>query len=164
MVQRMTQPATSLPFAEGAWHDNALYGLRLDLGDPARGDWHSDLVLDIDHIAEWLCGADRRVRFRVAPATLTFHHATDLQIAIDCGDSGGQVALHALSIDRISRQRIEDQKVCLDRPYYRWRIALNWPQGGGIDFAASGFTQVLRAAPVVLDEQQLSPLDRTGPV
>jgi hypothetical protein len=156
----MAQPATSPEFADLSWHDNALYGLRLEVGDPSRGDWHANLVLDLDHIVEWLCGVDRQVRFRVAPATLTFHDVTDLQIAIDCGDSGGRIALHALSIDRVTRERIPDQKICLDRPYWRWRIALNWPEGGAITFGASGFTQVLRAAPLVLDQQQLPPADR----
>ena len=157
----MAQPPSNPEFADLSWHDNALYGLRLDLGDPSRGDWHADLVLDIDHIVEWLCGVDRQIRFRVAPATLTFHDVTDLQIAIDCDDSGGQVALHALSIDAITRERIPDQKICFDRPYYRWRIALNAPPGGAISFGASGFTQTLRADPVLLDQQQLAPADRT---
>jgi hypothetical protein len=156
----MVKPPLSPDFAALSWHDNALYGLRLDVGDPDRGDWHADLVLEIDHILEWLRDAEGRFRFRVAAATLTFHDVTDLRLAIDCGDSGGQVALHALSIDRITRDRIEDQKICLDRPYWRWRIALNWPQGGAISFGASGFTQTLRTAPVVLDRQQLSPADR----
>jgi hypothetical protein len=155
----MAQPATSPEFADLSWHDNALYGLRLDLGDPSRGDWHADLVLDVDHIVEWLCGVDRQMRFRVAPATLTFHDVTDLRITVDCGGSA-QIALRPLSIDRITRERVQEQKVCLDRPYHRWRIALNWPEGGAISFGASGFTQTLRAAPVVLDQQQLSPADR----
>lgn len=156
----MAQSASRSEFDGLRWHDNALYGLRLDLGDPARGDWRSDLVLDIDHIVAWLCGPDGRVRFRVAPATLTFHHVTDLRIAVDCGDSGNRTALHALSINAITRERLQDQKICLDRPYYRWRIALNLPEGGAIAFGASGFSQVLRAAPVVRDQQQLSPAER----
>jgi hypothetical protein len=164
----MAQPSSSLDFDDLTWHDNALYGVRLDVGDCARGDWHADLLLDIDHIVEWLCGVDRCIRFRVAPATLSFHDVTDLRIAIDCGDSGGQIALHALSIHAITRERIRDQKISLDRPYYRWRIALNWPQGGMLTFGASGFAQTLRAEPVLLDQQQLSPADRiragaTGP-
>jgi hypothetical protein len=158
----MAQPPSSLDFDDLTWHDNALYGLRLDVGDCARGDWHADLVLDIDHIVEWLCGTDKQVCFRVAPATLTFHDVTDLRIAIDCGDSGGQIALHALSIHAITRDRILDQKICFDRPYFRWRIALNWPQDGAITFGASGFTQVLRAEPVLRDQQQLSPAERIG--
>jgi hypothetical protein len=159
----VAQPVASPRLDDPSWHDNALYGVRLDVGDCARGDWHADLVLDLDHIVEWLCGEGRQIRFRVAPATLTFHDVTDLRIAIDCGDSGGRIALHALSIDAISRERIEDQKICLDRPYYRWRIALNWPRGGALTFGASGFTQVLRAAPVLLEQQQLSPADRKAP-
>jgi len=146
----------------GLWHDNLVYGLRFDLGDPARGDWRADLALDIDHIVEWLCAPDKSVRFRVAPATLTFHHVGDFALTVDCGDSGGQAALHVLSIDRIERQRLppKAQKVCLDRPYYHWRVVLNWPQGGDIRFYASGFTLRLRAEPVLSDQPSLSPLER----
>jgi hypothetical protein len=143
------------------WHDNVIYGLSFDRGEPDEGDWRSDLVLDIDHIVAWLRDADGQIRFRVAPATLTFHDVTDLRIEVDCGDSGGRVALSALSIDAITRERLREQKICLDRPHYRWQIALNVPQGGRVAFGASGFTQVLRAEPVVQDQQQLSPAQRT---
>ena len=157
----MAQPVSSPGLDGMSWHDNALYGVRLDVGDYAHGDWHADLVLDIDHIVEWLCGEGRQVRFRVAPAILTFHDVTDLQIAIDCGDSGGRIALHPLSIDAITRERIQDQKICFDRPYYRWRIAFNWPRGGALGFGASGFSQILRAAPVLVGQQRLPRADRT---
>ena len=156
----MDRPLTEADFDRLSWHDNTVYGVRLDIGDPDRGDWHANLVVDLDYIVEWLCDGAGRCRFRVAPATLSFHDATDLRIAIDCGDSGGRIALHGLSIDRIERDRITDQKICLDRPYWRWRVAFNWPQGGEISFGASGFTQTLRAAPVLLDDQRLSPADR----
>lgn len=156
----MDRPLTEADFDRLSWHDNTVYGVRLDIGDPDRGDWHANLVVDLDHIVEWLCDGAGRCRFRVAPATLRFHDATDLRIAIDCGDSSGRIALHGLSIDRIERDRITDQKICLDRPYWRWQVAFNWPQGGEISFGASGFTQTLRAAPVLLDDQRLSPADR----
>ena len=137
----MERQVTDSDFDQLGWHDNAVYGVRFDIGDPDRGDWHANLVVDLDHIVEWVSEPDGRCGFRVAPATLTFHHATDLRIAIDCGDSRGQIGLHRLAIDRIDRERIADQKICLDRPYCRWRIAFNWPQGGEITFGASGFTQ-----------------------
>ena len=147
-------------FERLSWHDNHLYAIGFSLGDVARGDWRSDLVLDIDHIVEWVCGSDRRPRFRVAPATLIFHHVTDLEIAIDWGDSGHRTALREASIAGIGRTPIADQQICLDRPYYRWRIETNWPAGGAIAFGASGFSQTRRAAPVLMDEQKWSPLDR----
>ena len=142
-----------------SWHDNVIYGLRFDVGDAARGDWRSDLVLDIDHIVEWVRG-ENGIRFRVAPATLTFHDATDLRIGVDFGDSGGQTTMNELSIADITRVPIADRKITLDRPYYRWRIELNWPRDGEISFGASGLTQELRAAPELLDEQRFSVLDR----
>ena len=151
---------TEADFERLSWHDNHIYGLHLSLGDAARDDWRSDLVLDIDHIVEWVCGVDKRTWFRVAPATFVFHDVTDLRVDIDWGDSGCQMAIREASIDDIARERVTDQKICLDRPYYRWRIEANWPKGGVIAFGASGFTQTLRAAPVLIDEQKLSPLDR----
>jgi hypothetical protein len=156
----MEQNSSDLDFDNLSWHDNALYGIRFEVGDFSHGDWHSDLVLDIDHIVEWICGVGGGAQFRVAPATLTFHDVTDLRIAIACEDSHCQRAMSELSIDRITRELVQNQKICLDRPHCYWRIALNLPQGGKIGFGASGFTQVLRAEPVLLQEQKLSSSDR----
>src|SRR5262249_57451905 len=86
-------------FDATSWHDNAIHGLRFETGDPDRGDWRSELVLDIDHIVEWVCGIDANVLFRVAPATLTFRDVTDCRVAIVQGDGGYQVGLQTLSID-----------------------------------------------------------------
>jgi len=157
----MRQQVSDADFARLSWHDDTVYGLRFEVGDIARGDWRSELVLDLDHIVEWLCGKDRSVRFRVAPATLIFHDVTDLRIALDWGNSGHRTALGEPQIDAITRMQVLDQKICLDRPYYRWRIALNWPRGGELTFGATGFTQTLRAAPVLLDQQRLPPEGRS---
>lgn len=133
---------TDAEFAPYAWHDDVIHALRMQISRPEGGDWLSELILDIDHIVEWPCSGDNQ--FKIAPATLTFHDVGDLSISIDGGDTGGQVALCEWSIDHIARDVIRDQKVCLDRQYYRWRIELNWPKGGRISFASSGFTQTLR--------------------
>lgn len=139
------------------WHDNVVYGLRFETGEPENGDWRSDIVFDIDVILEWQCGPDGENRFRVAPATLTFHDAADFAIAVDQGDSAGRVALLDWSIDRVERER-------LDRPfdYWRWVIHLNAPPGGTIAFCASGFTQALTGEPVLASEQRLLRSERGG--
>ena len=49
---------------ETSWHDNLVFALLFTAGDVAKGDWRSDLVLDIDHICEWICGIDGGARFR----------------------------------------------------------------------------------------------------
>ncbi|WP_034855191.1 hypothetical protein [Sinorhizobium sojae] len=132
------------------WHDNLIYGIRFDIGDPERQDWRSDLVLDIDFIVEWLCGNSGEARFRIAPATLTFHDVADLQLSINHGDSEGRTAMSELSIDRVSRER-------LARPFefWRWTISLNSPQGGKIAFCASGYSEMLRVGPRLVSEQRL---------
>jgi hypothetical protein len=144
-----------------SWHDCHIWGLELRAGAPEEDDWTSDLALDLDFIADWLCGVDGATRFRVAPATLVFHGVSDLRIAIDWGRSDFQVALHDASIDRIDREPVADQKVYRDRPYYRWTIRFNWPRGGEIGFGAVGFTQTLHAEPVLSDAQRLSPSQRS---
>ena len=148
---------THSDFCSTSWHDNFIYGISISIGDIHAGDWRSDLVFDIDHIVEWVAGTGDRPRFRVAPATLLFHHVTDLKLAIDWGSSGYQTALHEASIDQVARVQIFDQKICLDRPYYHWQITMNFPAGGEISFGASGYTQTLRSGPVLQDEQKLSP-------
>jgi hypothetical protein len=145
---------TSTEFAPYAWHDNVIHALRMRISHPEEGDWRSDLILDIDHIVAWPCSGERA--FKVAPATLTFHDAGDLCISVDSGNSDGQVALYEWSIDHIAREIVPAQKVCLDRPFYRWRIELNWPKNGHISFAASGCTQTLRADPILSETIRLA--------
>lgn len=132
------------------WHDNLIYGIRFDLGDPEKQDWRSNLVFDIDFIGEWLREQSGKYRFSVAPATLTFHDVADLSIMINQGNSDGRNAMTECSIDSVTRIR-------LDRTFdfWRWTIKLNMPAGGKIEFCASGYSQTLREAPRLVGEQRL---------
>jgi hypothetical protein len=151
---------TEADFDHLSWHDCSIWAFELRAGNPDNGDWTSDLVLDIDFIVEWICSVDGGGQFRVAPASLVFHGVTDPKINIDWGTSGYQVALHPLSIGSIERKQIQNQKVHLDRPYYSWRIYLNWPNGGEIAFGAVGFTQTLHSEPILTENQCLSLSER----
>lgn len=153
----MNEPVSERDFDSLSWHDNIVYALRFDVGDASLGDWRHDLIFDIDYIVEWVRGGERGARFRVAPATLTFHEVTDLRVSVDFGDSDCSTAINDLSIADITREAVDDEQRFPDRPYYRWRIELNLPQGGEIAFGARGFTQALRAAPVPCDEPRLPP-------
>lgn len=158
----MANAKTEADFDRLSWHDCHIWTVGLRPGDPSAGDWTSDLELDIDFILEWICGVDGvGTQFRVAPATLLFHGVTDPRIDIDWGAAAAQVAVHPASIGNVEREQIQDQKVYLDRPYYRWKIRLNWPEGGEITFGAVGFTQTLRAEPVVSEQQCLTVTERT---
>jgi hypothetical protein len=107
-----------------------------------------------------MCGVDGGGQFRVTPATLVFHGVTDPKIDIDWSRSGFQAALHPVSIEQLERERMQNQKVYLDCPYYNWKICLNWPDGGLITFGAVGFTQTLRAEPILTENQYLSRSER----
>jgi hypothetical protein len=157
------QDAAGPDFDPFCWHDDPVYGLALRLGDPAANDWRSDLVLDIDHIVEWVRIEDR-IRFRIAPATLVFHGVSDLRIDVDWGMRGWQVAPSLPTIDHIERERIGEgeQRIFLDRPYYAWRVAFASPTGGSTSFGAVGFDLTLRREPTVEDEQRVPASLRDG--
>jgi len=153
------------PANEVSWHDNLIYAIHLQGADPDRGIWRSNLVLDIDHIVEWICGADRgentSVSFLVAPATLVFHDVSDLKINVDFAASEHRINVNELSIAQIVREPVERLAAAGAPPYYAWRIELNLPEGGEIGFGATGYTQTLRAEPRNLEEQRLPPDDRS---
>jgi hypothetical protein len=151
---------TDADFDRLSWHDCHIWAVELHAGDPDDKDWTSDLVLDIDFIMDWICAVDGGGQFRVSPATLVFLGVTDLKIDIDWGRSGFQAALHPASIDYVVRELIPDQRVYLDRPYYNWRIRLNWPDSSEIAFGAVGFTQSLRAEAILTEKQCLSLKER----
>ncbi len=151
---------TEADFERLSWHDCHIWGLDLRVGDPDEQNWTSDIAFDIDFIAAWICGREGDAQFRVAPAELVFHGVTDPRINLCWPDSGFQVSVSLASIDKIEREHVRDQKVHLDRPYYNWRIALNWPKGGEVCFGAVGFTQTLLAEPVLTNEQHLSLRER----
>jgi hypothetical protein len=156
----MSETWTETAFDQLSWHDCHLWGIESRTGDPDEGDWTADVVLNIDYIVEWLCGIDQSVRFRVAPATLVFHGVTDLRLTVDWGRSGFQVAPSQVFINRITREAVVNQKVHLDRPYYRWVVELHAPTNGSIEFGAVGFTQKLLAEAIVSERQHLSLRER----
>ena len=160
----MDTPHTESDFDALSWHDCRIWAVEFRTGDPGEQDWTSDLALDIDFILEWHCGTLGSVQFRIAPASLVFHGVTDPNLNIDWGTSGFQVAPYDITIDRIQREPVREQKVFLDRPYFSWRIMLNSPRAGILSFGAVGFTQHLRGEPVLADKQSLSLQQRVGTI
>lgn len=146
---------TTADFERLSWHDNLIYGWSFRAADPQTGDWRSEVAFDIDHILDWLCGADGRVRFRVAPARLVFTDVADFGCALDWGEGSGGLQLP--SIDRIERGPVPSPPG-LD--LWRWVLRLNAPRNGSLSFVASGFVQTLLAEPLLLDEQWIAPSRR----
>ena len=152
-------------FDQISWHDNGVHGLRWETADPQRNEWHSRLILDIDHIVEWVCGTERRPKFRVAPATLVFEDVRDLKLSLDWGESGAPniINLHTPTIHEIERVPIPDLPPPFLGRTWRWNIRFNSPDGGLVGFIGSGFRLTLRAEPVLCEEQWF-PTDRPRPL
>ena len=134
------------PTEDWAWHDNTIYGLHLRSPDPGRQWWHSELVLDIDHIVGWVRRDDLYL-FRMAPATLVFDWVSDLRISVDFTGDPMSSAITEWSINVIEQTPIPSEK---GGATYQWRILLNVPTGGEIAFRASGHRLSLRGEPQIV--------------
>ena len=137
------------------FHDNQIHGIAFRTADPDRGDWTSDLILDIDHVLEWVRDGDR-IRFRVQPATLTFHGVTDLRLSLDGRVDGHAVGVALPWILEIERASPEHPPRDQAQASYTWRIVLASTPDGEISFGSRGYTLDLRGEAVLQDEQGLT--------
>jgi hypothetical protein len=124
-----------------SWHDNCVHGLRVVEGKGGDGE----LVLDIDHIVEWI-ESDESFHFRVAPAELRFRNVSDLRITLDSPATSATLA--PFTLDRVD---VDESN--------HWTLKVNWPVGE-ISFSSAGFTQHLTGEPVISAAQAPDPAHR----
>lgn len=132
---------TDADFPNLSWHDNSVHAFRIIEGKDGAGD----LVLDIDHIVDWI-ESEKRYEFRVAPAELRFHGVTDLRVTLDYPATSA--ALTPFMLDRIQ----------VDQSNH-WTLKVNWPVGE-ISFSSTGFSQRITGELVVSSAQSLDPSQR----
>jgi hypothetical protein len=142
-------PETEADFERMSWDGCRIWKLEI-----AAGGGTADLILGLDLVVDALCGFNREARFKLAPATLTFHAVTDLKVGIECGSSGYVLMVQPLSIAEITRTATAAPS------YHAWRIRMGWPRGGEITFGAAGFTQVLLAEPIISETNFLTGAQR----
>ena len=143
---------TTEDFEELSWHDCSVHGLSIVGGDDESGA--GELVLDLDFIVEWVRVGAEQLRFWVAPATLTFHGVHELKIAIDYAGA----AMTPFSLGHIGRDGVVQPDGV---SFQQWRLEVCWPFNSSITFVGSGFTQVLRREPLLVDGQRLTVAQRT---
>jgi len=140
---------TEADFESTSWHDNHIHAFRFVEGKDGAGD----LILDLDHIVEWLKGEGSEFQFKVVPATLTFHEVMFPRIAIDFGAASaafGPIMIHG--IERRTEQKTHYLATI-------WKIPMTFPPGE-MEFEARGFTQKARGEPVLTESQSLNPSER----
>lgn len=148
----MSQRWTTSDFDSLSWHDCHVHGFRFGIQNLEYGA--CELEFDIDFITEWILQSDRTFRFRIAPATLTFHNVFGLRFSLDYATP--TMGMMPFSIDGIERETILHGP---DHISYRWRLPINLPDGE-ITFESPGFTQVLTREPIIHEMQCLPPSER----
>jgi len=139
---------TDAQFDEMSWHDNHVHALRIvEVSDGA-----GDLILDVDHIVEWIKNGTG-FNFRIVPATLTFHDVMFLRMSLDYATP--TAAFGPFMINGIERRNEQRARHLAQL----WKIDISWPQGE-IAFEACGFTQRARSGPVLSQRQRLSADER----
>jgi hypothetical protein len=144
-----TRIITDADFDSISWHDNHIHAFRFVEGKDGTGD----LVLDVDHIVEWLDGGGSGFQFKVVPATLTFHEVMFPRISLDfraASAAFGPIMIHG--IERRSERRAHYVATI-------WKIPFTFPPGE-MEFEARGFTQKALMEPVLSTSQSLKPSER----
>lgn len=137
-------------FEEFNWHDNALHGIRI-----IEGEFDSQLVLDIDHIVEWLPPSENAFSFMVAAADLIFHGVNDIVVSVNYKECSA--AVQPMIIHEITREEFLYPN---GRTGFFWKIEIMWPTNSYISFNAAGFTQTNKMQPITTSAQYLSPSER----
>lgn len=127
------------------WHDNKIHAIASDKDK-------FELRLDIDYICKWVQIEDS-FSFWVAPATLIFKNVYDLNI------SSGSLDLTISNIERNKPVKPKNADYIEDIFEYDWIIEIH---DGEITFKSVGFTQIIRANPILIDRQNLSIIERGG--
>jgi len=137
---------TNANFEEMSWHDNLIRGISFH--NP-QDMYVFDISFDLDYILEWVCNGGF-YQFIVAPATLTFHTAN--KVRFDMMMSYKQ----DLDINRVERVELTTAPE-RDAGYRRWRFEIYFHgQVSPFSLEATGYTQILRAAPRLQDGQVLN--------
>jgi hypothetical protein len=145
---------TTADFETLGWHDCHIHGFRFTDFNDERGT--AEFEFDIDYILEWLRDGDSALKFRIAPATLTFHDVFGLRIELDYATP--TAGMMPFSIDGVNREPISYPGGAMS---FRWLLPINWP-AGEITFESPGFTQILRREPVEHEGQCLTASERSG--
>jgi hypothetical protein len=157
-------PTTFAGYENISLHDCHLYGVFWSTGEPDEGDWTSEIAFDVDYITEWICGSDGRARFKIAPARVVFSGVSDIEVDIQWRPTGFQVIPVPVVISTLQRERIADQKLFLDQPYYSWSIEFQQPTGARVSFGALDVVVTLLSTPLESARQYLTRSERLGRV
>lgn len=136
---------TEADFEIMGWHDATIYGLIFEKED---NSWTGDFLLDIDYIFKWVQSypPENAFTFWVSPCTLIFKEAFKLEISLDTQD----YSLEGLEIADITLAGKTEHGNAIT---YHWIIEL---QQGQIKLDSTGFVQVVRQRPILLDSQVLN--------
>jgi hypothetical protein len=134
------------------WHDAQIHAFAFDNNSKSRT---GDLLLDIDYIFKWIHPKvdGGYFYFWVAPCTLTFKNAIDLDINFQTN----AYETNAQEIDELTLTKEKSKHS--DIELNRWTIQL---RTGYISFVSEGFTQIVRQKPILTGSQQLRHEERNG--
>jgi hypothetical protein len=134
------------------WHDCSIYGFTF-LSVDELGTAH--LVFDIDYIFKWVNPFEpgQPFSFVVSPCTLIFKDTFGLTMNVD--RRGGTTGMLEIA-DLYLTDKVEQET---NKWIYEWTIDL---QEGQMNFKSSGFDQIVRQKPILIDRQFLTLDERNG--
>ena len=130
------------------WHDATLWSM---VADPDGFEF----LLDLDYIFQWVDPAPGETYFKfwVAPVTMVFENAHDIDIDIDLQSQQGQI--------EISAMHREDPTLSPNGAFTQHTYRFECQQGE-IKIRSTGFKMFVREPPTLLRVQSFSLAERAG--
>jgi len=138
---------TDKDFETMEWHDVQVHAIAMASEFPRQ----VELLLDLDYILKWVdpTPPQEYYNFWLAPATLVFENASDLNIRL-------QTEQLECQIDELKR---EEQIASGGVPIWHWTLSLHQ---GEISFQAIGYKQYFRRSPIFHKKPHLGRDERGG--
>ena len=138
-------------------HDDSIHAIQFFPVEVEKGDWRSQLVLDIDHVTDWVRCNDGSFEFDVVEACLSFQDVGDVKIKCGMGCGG----VNPLPFDRLERS-VEPAIERGDYVSFGWTIFLNDFDNGMIRFTSVGYSLEEAREPIRLSHQMIPNSRRLG--
>ena len=128
---------------EVSFHDNRIHSISF-----VDENFETSLILDIDHILEWVPSGDA-CQFRITPAKLKYNNVSDLELKLS--KPGFTINSYLETIIDVNTEEIAKDRI---------EFTISLLDGNSIKFVASSFSLEILGIPKLKPEQYLTVLER----
>ena len=130
---------TEKDFETMGWHDCRIYSISLP-------NEKYELIFNIDYIFSWEKFSEVDSKYLVSPCKLVFFNVFNLKLSVDFENS---LKTFITDLTRENKRLSPNGKLII------WDYIIELDNGGLITFSSTGFKQIVKSEPVLIETQDL---------